>query len=81
MPAIGNNVQYLDTLCERCHSKKRLAKQWTEKIENSGGFMTLVHKQMVCTNKQCQAEFDKALAAEALKREKIKLAKLKTATR
>lgn len=81
MPTIGNNINHVDTLCERCHSKKKMAKQWTEKIENSAGFMTLVHKQMVCTNKECQAEFDKNLAAEAAKREKIKLAKQKTATK
>lgn len=75
MPAIGNQINTEEILCQRCGSKRKLAKKWVEKVENANGFMNLVHKQYICTNKECQEKFDKALEAENLKREKIKLQK------
>lgn len=78
MPAIGNPILASDQLCIRCNSKRRVAKTWTEKIKNDHGGMTLVHKKIVCTNKVCQEEFDKALLEETQKRAKLYQAKLDT---
>lgn len=75
MPKIGNPKSNKDLPCDRCGSKRKVSKKWTEKIKNSGGYMTLEHVQIICTNKECQAEFEKKLAQEELKREKIKEAR------
>lgn len=76
MPKIGTYVEQVDLPCLRCGSKRRVSKTWTEKLENSSGFMLIKHSQIVCTNKVCQAAFEKAHAVEEEKREKIKLAKM-----
>ena len=72
MPKIGNNKPATSTKCARCNSKRKVSKTWTEKIKNDHGFMTLYHTQIICTNKDCQKEFDKNLKEETLKREKLK---------
>jgi hypothetical protein len=76
MPKIGNPISSEDIPCERCHSKRKVSKKWTEKIENTGGFMVIEHTQIICTNKECQAEFDKTVLADAEKREKLKQTKI-----
>lgn len=76
MPAIGNPILESDQLCLRCNSKRKVAKTWTEKIKNNYGVMTLVHKKIICTNKACQEEFDKALFVETEKRAKLYQAKV-----
>ena len=43
--------------------------------------MTLVHKKIICTNKKCQADFDKVLLEETKKRAKLYQAKLDTIAR
>lgn len=72
MPKIGNHKPATATKCIRCGSKRKVSKTWTEKIKNDHGFMTLYHTQIICTNKDCQKEFDKNLKEETLKREKLK---------
>lgn len=72
MPKIGNPRLSKDIPCERCHSKRKVGKKWTEKIKNASGFMVLEHIQIVCTNKECQVEFERKLVEEEIKREKIK---------
>lgn len=73
MPKIGNSKASHEKLCERCGSKRRVGKTWTEKFKNdSGNIMILQHTQVVCTNKECQAAFDKFLNEENAKREKLK---------
>lgn len=79
MPKIGNTDDTIIKLCSRCNSKRKITKTWVEKIANSSGFMTLKHTEYKCTNKDCQEEFDKNLAAEELKREKLKQIKLDNA--
>lgn len=79
MPKIGNSIPRSEQPCDRCGAKRKVAKTWTEKIKNTGGFMTLQHTQLICTNKECQAAFDKIIADDAQKREKLKLAKAKNA--
>lgn len=72
MPKIGNHKPAKDIPCERCHSKRKIGKKWTEKIKNASGYMILEHVQIVCTNKECQKEFERKLIEEEEKREKIK---------
>jgi hypothetical protein len=81
MPRIGNPKLSKDSLCERCNSKRRVSKTWTEKIKNPNGFMTLYHTQIVCTNKECQSAFEKTILADIEKREKLKMAKLEDAAK
>jgi hypothetical protein len=75
MPKIGHSISSEDALCPRCQSKRKVSKRWTEKIENAGGFAILEHTQIICTNKDCQAEFEKVIVEDNEKREKIKQGK------
>lgn len=71
MPKIGNDIPYSEKRCNRCSGKRKVAKTWTEKRENSfsPGFMILHHTQVICTNKECQAEFEEIERIEREKRE------------
>lgn len=80
MPKIGNPKAITDILCDRCNSKRKVAKTWTEKIKNTGGYMILQHSKIVCTNKECQFAFEKIILEDARKREKLKQAKLDNAS-
>ena len=73
MPKIGNWVDNSTVPCDRCGSRRRVSKTWTEKIKNDYGFMTLNHSQIVCTNGVCQSVFEKAINDEEGKREKLRL--------
>lgn len=79
MPKIVSNVlSYDDQPCNRCGSKRRIAKTWKESIPTlSGGSVTQLHSLIVCTNKDCQAAFDKLITEDRQKREDIKLKKEK----
>ncbi len=81
MPKIGNSDNDTMRPCSRCGSKRKVTKTWVEKIENSSGFMTLKHTEYKCTNKECQDEFEKVIAADALKREKLKQIKIDDAAK
>lgn len=81
MPTIGNPVPSSEKPCSRCNSKRKISKKWTEKIENTGGFMVLQHTQYVCTNKECQKEFEKVMLADEQKRERLKQIKLEDSAR
>jgi len=81
MPKIGNSKPNEEMPCVRCGSPKKVAKRWTEKVKNTSGFMVLEHAQIVCTNKECQAEFDAVILADAQKREKLKQIKLEDSAR
>ena len=35
MPKIGNEKPYADRKCDRCGSKRKITKTWTERVENS----------------------------------------------
>lgn len=43
--------------------------------------MVLHHTQIICTNKDCQAAFDKNLKEENIKREKLKQTRIDNATK
>jgi hypothetical protein len=72
MPKIGNFVSQSEKVCDRCRSPRKVSKKWTEKIQNDhGGFMLLEHKQIICTNKECQKAFEEVIEADNKKRAKI----------
>ena len=69
-------VAYIDQLCERCGSKRKVAKTWKETMLTFTGRKTVVeYSQIVCTNSDCQKEFDKVLANETKKRLELQLKK------
>ena len=71
MPEIGISKSISEVPCDRCGSKRKIAKAWTEKIKTDHGVMVLEHKEIICTNKTCQAEFEAVLKKENEKRAKI----------
>jgi hypothetical protein len=81
MPKIGNQRLFEDVVCDRCGSARKISKTWTEKIKNDHGTMILEHKQIICTNKECQKEFDSVIRKDAAKREALKQAKLEDAAK
>ncbi len=66
---------YLGQPCERCGSKKRIAKKWKEKVPTFNGSTTIEYTQIICTNKACQKEFNKKLLEESKKREERRIEK------
>lgn len=76
MPKIGNSIPTVDLPCDRCGSKRKIAKSWTEKIKNDHGTMILEHKDIICTNKECQKAFDETISKEKEKRAKLHQIKL-----
>ena len=79
MPKIvSRTLSYESEPCNRCGSKRRVSKTWKESIPTlSGGMVIQIHSQIICTNNQCQAEFDKVIIADRQKREDLRKAKLK----
>lgn len=75
MSNITSANTYLSLPCERCGSKKKVGKKWKEKIPTFSGFTTVEYTQMICTNKKCQADFDKLMIEEAKKRETVRVKK------
>jgi hypothetical protein len=76
MPKIGNTKETYEMPCDRCGSKRKIAKTWTEKIKSDNGtVMTLKHTNVICTNKECQEKFEAIIVADNEKREKLKLQK------
>lgn len=66
---------YLDQLCERCGSKRKVAKTWKEKIPTFSGTTMVEYSQIICTNKECQEENEKQLVKDSEKREEIRVKK------
>lgn len=66
---------FIDQPCERCGSKKRVSKKWNETIETISGKSVVEVSQIICTNKVCQALFDKNRAAELVTINERKLKK------
>lgn len=68
-------MAYMDQLCERCKSKRRISKTWKEKVPTFSGSVMVEYSQIVCTNKECQKLFDENLAKETKQRETLRLQK------
>lgn len=69
------NIAYLDKPCERCGSKRKIGRTWTETVQNFTGSVKVKHQQIVCTNEECQAKFEKAYQDEAKKKEALRVKK------
>src|SRR5689334_18748916 len=69
------NIPYVDRPCDRCGSKRKVAKTWTEKIATFSGSTKVEYSQIVCTNKECQRLFDESLEKEAKQKQTLKLQK------
>lgn len=63
---------YLDQLCERCGSKRKVARTWKEKIPTFSGTTMVEYSQIVCTNKKCQEESEKEQLKDSQKRAEIR---------
>jgi hypothetical protein len=61
--------------CDRCGSEKITSKTWNEEIKTALGVSIIEVSQTVCTNKACQAKFDKIRQAEMEVANNRKLAK------
>lgn len=71
----NSSTLYIDRPCERCGSKKHVSKMWVENLKTSNGTSRMEITQITCTNKECQAEFDKNRAKEIQNVKNRKLAK------
>ncbi len=60
-------------ICSRCRSPRKVAKTWIEMIETRAGKSKLTHTQIVCSNKECQKEFERKLAEEIRRKEEMKM--------
>lgn len=63
---------YINSPCDRCGSPKMIGKTWKENIETFNGKSTIEHTQILCSNKECQKDYDKKLIEDAKKREALK---------
>ncbi len=72
MPNLKN---YLDQPCERCGSKRRVSKMKNEKLITISGTTIIQVSQTTCSNKVCQALFDKNREEELVKINARKLLK------
>ena len=63
---------FLNKPCERCGSKKKVAKTWKEKMPTFSGTAIIEYSQIICVNKECQAKFDRQLIEERKNRDALK---------
>ncbi len=69
---IGTNTPE-EKLCPRCGSKMRVGKTWKEKMAMfDGGTRIVTYSEKVCSNKECQDEFDKQRRLETKKLKEAK---------
>ena len=69
------NIAYLDKPCERCGSKRKIGRTWTETVQNFSGTVEVKHQQIICTNEECQAKFEQGYKDEAKRKEAIRAKK------
>lgn len=53
-----SKLSYFDQPCKRCGSKKRISKTWNEEYKTTFGSSKVEISQIVCTNDNCQEQFD-----------------------
>ncbi len=63
---------YVELPCPRCKSPQIVSKTWTETVQTFSGTVKVQCSQIVCTNKICQAEFEKNLEADNKKKAAIR---------
>ena len=65
-------TSFVDQPCQRCGSKKIIAKTWFEKVPTySGEFIEVEYSQIICTNEECQKAFEENLKKETDKKRAI----------
>lgn len=69
------NIAYLDKPCERCGSKRKIGRAWTETVQNFTGTVEVKHQQIVCTNEECQTKFEEGYKDYAKKKEELRVKK------
>lgn len=69
------DIPYVDQPCERCGSKRRVLKTWTETVLGFSVNSKVECSQIICTNKKCQKLFDEDLEKEVKKRKDLKIQK------
>ena len=55
---------YNDQPCDRCGSRKIVSKTWEEKLQTSLGDTIIEVSQTICSNKECQEQFNKDRSEE-----------------
>lgn len=68
-------TSYNDLPCDRCGSKKIISSVWTEELKTSFGATAVEVSQLICTNEECQKEFDAARKIEVEKINERKILK------
>lgn len=68
-------ITYIAEPCPRCGSKQKITKRWKEKVPTFTGTIVVDCSQIECSNKECQAAFDKNLREENIKQKAQKLKK------
>ncbi len=63
----NTKLSYIELPCDRCGSKKLVSKSWSEDLETSAGTSQVEVSQIICSNKECQAEFEGVRATELVK--------------
>lgn len=59
--------------CPRCGSEQKVSKTWKETVKTFSGEVEVECSQIICTNADCQEEFDKNLAADNKKKAAIRV--------
>lgn len=63
----STSKSYIDLPCERCQSPRIISESKDEIQETISGKITIKVSQIICTNEECQSEFDKNRGIEMLK--------------
>ena len=64
---------YLDQPCERCGSKKTIIKVRKGRTQTLSGSAAIEYSQIVCTNNECQKQFEMKLEERIQKEELVRL--------
>jgi len=64
---------YLDQPCERCGNKKTIIKVRKGRTQTLSGSAAIEYSQIVCTNNECQKQFEMKLEERIQKEELVRL--------
>lgn len=68
-------ADYLNEPCNRCGGPRILKKSWKEERETYAGTTEVEVSKIVCTNNECQEQFELSLVKAAEKRQELALQK------
>lgn len=72
-----SNLAYIDTPCDRCGSKRRVSRTWSETVPTFTGTTVVQFSQVVCVNEACQKAFDEVIEKESKQRALLRVEKEK----